>query len=135
MPTQPLDPKAPPRPGRERRRWARAGADLPITVALDGGRSEARVRDISRAGVCFFLDRPIPLMTVLELAMDLHVKNGVRKIRGAGAVVRCEKIARAVDHYEVAVFLHDLAETDRQCIEDYVAATGAGLEPRTHRPD
>ncbi len=94
MPTQPLDPKAPPRPGRERRRWARAGADLPITVALDGGRSEARVRDISRAGVCFFLDRPIPLMTVLELAMDLHVKNGVRKIRGAGAVVRCEKIVR-----------------------------------------
>lgn len=128
MPTYQPDPKTPTRPASERRRWTRADADLPITIALSDGRSQARVRDISRAGVCFFLDRPIPLMTVLELSMDLRVKDGVRKIRGAGAVVRCEKIARAVDHYEVAVFLHDLAETDRQCIEDYVRSTGAGLD-------
>ena len=104
----------------ERRRWTRAEADLPVTVALSGGKSEARVRDISRAGVCFFLDRPIPMMTVLELSMNLRVEDGLRRIRGHGAVVRCEKISKAIEHYEIAVFLHEMAEADRQCIEDFV---------------
>jgi PilZ domain len=105
----------------ERRRWTRAAADLSISVSLADGRSEARVRDISRAGVCFFLDRPIPLMTVLEMSMNLRVKEGLRKISGYGAVVRCEKISKALDHYEVALFLHEMADADRRCIEDYVS--------------
>jgi hypothetical protein len=109
------------KPGSERRRWTRSEADLPVTVNLAGGRSEARLRDISRAGVCFFLDRPIPLMTVLELSVSLPVPGGVRRIGGHGAVVRCERIAKAVDHYEVAVFLHEMAEADRRTIEEFVA--------------
>jgi hypothetical protein len=123
MPTQPSSPQGgkPERSGSERRRWARADAELPVTVNLSGGRSEARLRDISRAGVCFFLDRPIPLMTVLELSVSLPVKGGLRRVGGHGAVVRCERIAKALDHYEVAVFLHEMAEADRRTIEDFVA--------------
>ncbi len=123
MPTLPSTPHGgkQERSGSERRRWARTGVDLPMTVNLSGGRSEARLRDISRAGVCFFLDRPIPLMTVLELSVSLPVKGGLRRVGGHGAVVRCERIAKAVDHYEVAVFLHEMAEADRRTIEDFVA--------------
>ena len=119
---RPTPDRPPPKPGSERRRWVRAAGDLSISVALADGKSEARVRDVSRAGVCFFLDRPIPLMTVLELSMSLRVKDGVRKIGGFGAVVRCDKIAKAVDHYEIAVFLHEMAEADRNAIEEYVTA-------------
>ena len=108
------------KPGSERRRWTRAIADLPVTVALSGGRSEARLRDISRAGLCFFLDRPIPLMTVLQLSVALPMANGVRHVNGQGAVVRCERIAKGVEHYEVAVFVHEMAEADRRTIEEYV---------------
>ena len=111
--------------GRERRRGARASADLPLTVALAGGKSEARVRDISRAGVCFFLDRPIPMMTVLEIVLSMRGTDGTRGTRtvaGRGAVVRCEKISKAVEHYEIAVFLHEMSEADRGAIEAYVAA-------------
>jgi len=122
-PPKPADAKVDPS-GRERRRWSRAGAELPVTVNLAGGRSEARLRDISRAGVCFFLDRPIPLMTVLELSVSLPVQAGLRRIGGHGAVVRCEKIAKAVEHYEVAVFMHEMAEADRRTIEEFVARTG-----------
>jgi hypothetical protein len=104
----------------ERRRWPRAAADIAATVALDGGSSPARVRDISRAGVCFYLDRPIALMTVLELRMSLPVEGGVRQVTGQGAVVRSEKISAHLDHYEIAVFLHEMADPDRKCIEDYV---------------
>jgi hypothetical protein len=114
------------RGGPERRKSARANADLPITVMLPGGKCEARIRDISRTGVCFFLDRPIPLMTVLQLALPLRVKAGVRNILGLGAVVRCERISKVIDHYEIAVFLHEMAETDRDAIEAFVAARPLG---------
>lgn len=112
----------------ERRRWPRANADVAATVALEGATSEARVRDISRAGVCFYLDRPIPLMTVLELRMNLPVADGVRQVTGRGAVVRSEKISAHVEHYEIAIFLHEMADPDRKCVEDYVGTwrTGRG---------
>ena len=80
------------------------------------------MRDISRAGVCFFLDRPIPLMTVLELALELGPTRGATRVAGHGAVVRCEKIAKAIDHYEIAVFLHEMTEADRLTIENFVRA-------------
>lgn len=110
--------------GRERRRWARALAEMPVTVLGPQGSSEAKVRDVSRAGVCFFLDRPIPLMTVLGVAFDLGTEKGRTRVQGQGAVVRCERISKAVDHWEVAVFLHDMGEKDRRALEEFVAARG-----------
>lgn len=106
--------------GAERRRWVRAQSDLPITVSLAGSKNPARVRDVSRAGVCFFFDRPIPMMTVLEVTLDVKTKGGAKSIHGHGAVVRCEKIAKAIDHYEIAVFLHEMSDTDRAAMEEYV---------------
>jgi|688.fasta_scaffold13061_13 hypothetical protein len=112
--------------GAERRRWLRVACDIPVTLNLGGSRCEAKLRDLSRAGACFFLDRPVPLMTVLELSLELKLPRGVRRIRGNGAVVRCERIAKAVDHYEIALFLHELAEIDRKAIEEFLAQLGAG---------
>ena len=106
--------------GRERRKHDRARADLPITVVLDDGVHEAKIRDVSRGGVCFFLDRPVPEMTALKIEFDLPVEVGVRRISGHGAVVRCEKIGKHVDHYEIAVFMQDMATPDRDTIAQYV---------------
>ena len=110
--------------GPERRRWIRAACDMPVSLNLGGTRCEARLRDLSRAGVCFFLDRSIPLMTVLDLSLDLRLPAGLRRIRGAGAVVRCEKISKALEHYEIAVFVHEMAEIDRKAVEEFVAGLG-----------
>ncbi len=107
--------------GRERRQWHRARAEWPITVVLDDGPHQARIRDVSRGGVCFFLDRPVKEMTALEVAFDLPVTSGVRRISGLGVVVRSERISQALDHYEIAVFLQQMAQPDRETIEDYVA--------------
>lgn len=106
--------------GRERRQWSRARAEWPITVLLDDGPHEARIRDVSRGGVCFFLDRPVREMTTLRIEFDLPVESGVRRISGLGVVVRSEKISQAIDHYEIAVFLQDMAQPDRDTIEAYV---------------
>ena len=107
--------------GAERRRWQRADADWPITLNLAEGSCQGRLRDLSRGGVCFFLDRPISLMTLLKIELDLPVPDGVRRVIGAGAVVRCEKISARLDHYEVAVFLQDVAEPDREALSRFVA--------------
>ncbi|MDP6518855.1 MAG: PilZ domain-containing protein [Planctomycetota bacterium] len=108
--------------GAERRRYPRANAEWPITIVLEDGAHQARVRDVSRAGVCFFLDRGLPLMTRLRIELDLPVPDGIRRICGNGAVVRSERISAGLDHYEVAVFLHDMADPDRATVEEYVEA-------------
>jgi len=117
-------PQKKPLSGSERRRWLRAACDMPVSLNLGGTRCEARLRDISRAGVCFFLDRSIPLMTVLDLSLDLRLPAGLRRIRGAGAVVRCERISKVLEHYEIAVFVHEMAEIDRKAVEEFVAGLG-----------
>ncbi len=109
--------------GAERRRHRRAQADWPITIALDDGVHQAKIRDVSRGGVSFFLDRPIPEMTVLRVQFDIPVEGGVRKIQGLGAVVRCERIARNLEHYEIAVFVQDMALPDRETVDGYVRRT------------
>ena len=110
--------------GSERRRWLRAACDMPVTLNLGGTRCEAKLRDLSRAGVCFFLDRSVPLMTVLDVSLELRLPTGMRRIRGSGAVVRCEKISKALDHYEIAIFVHEMAEVDRKAIDEFVAGLG-----------
>lgn len=111
--------------GAERRRWPRAQCELPITLAIDGREHAAKLRDLSRAGVCFYLERSLPLMTVLGLVLDLKVDGKAHKVRAKGAVVRCEKLSPALQHYEIALFLHDVTESDRALIDAHVAARGA----------
>ncbi|MEZ5975772.1 MAG: hypothetical protein R3E96_13310 [Planctomycetota bacterium] len=41
-------------------------------------------------------------------------------VRGTGAVVRCERISARLEHFEIAVFLTDMAEPDRAAIAAYV---------------
>ena len=64
--------------GAERRQHPRARADWPITIVLDDGVHEAKIRDVSRGGVCFFLDRPVPEMTALRLSPT----QSVQAVRG-----------------------------------------------------
>lgn len=109
--------------GSERRRHARVSLDCPVTISLPDGVFEARLRDLSPAGVCFFLDRRIAEMTVLEMVLPLPESGGrVTTIRGSGVVVRCQPLSPHVDHYEIAVFLNHVAEDDRGRLERYLRA-------------
>ena len=80
---------------------------------------------MSASGLCFFLDRAIPEMTVLALRFELPRAEGGdgtgTLLECNGAVVRCERISPTLDHYEVAVFFHDVSDTLRRALEAYVA--------------
>ena len=130
------DPKELPKPSdADRRQWRRADADWPIRLLLAEGHFEARVRDVSRAGICFFLDRPIPEMTSLRIDLELPVHEGMRFVRGDAVVVRCDKISDRLEHYEIAAFLNDMAAPDRDALEAFVEmapedrARSAGAKP------
>lgn len=110
--------------GRERRAHPRAPCDCTITIQLDDGPRRARLRDISRAGLCFFLDRPLTEMTLLAVRIDLPAvgRGAPLRIQGQGVVVRCLPIAQGVDHFEIAVFLSSLEEEQREKLDGFVAA-------------
>ena len=111
--------------GIERRRHPRANCDWPITITLDDGVHQAKLRDVSRGGLCFFLDRRIPEMTILRMSLDLPDRGTgtAAKLEGSGVVVRCQPISAGVEHYEIAVFLNDLTDTNRERLDAYVAAS------------
>jgi len=124
IPADPTDSSEP--KGAERRRHPRAVLDWPVTVRLPDGNHEARLRDVSRAGVCFYLDRRIPEMTVLGLDLELPcASDRAPKVRvtGSGVVVRCQPLSPRVDHYEIAVFLNDLGEEHRDRLASFVHET------------
>jgi hypothetical protein len=109
--------------GKERRRNRRVGGDWPVSIALREGSYQARLRDVSSAGVCFFLDRKIPEMTVLELTLELpsaDPEGSHVEVHGRGAVVRCEPVSPHLDHYEIAVFFNHLDERARGQLEAFV---------------
>jgi hypothetical protein len=110
--------------GRERRAHPRAACGGSLTLQLDDGPRSARLRDVSRAGICFYLDRPLAEMTLLAVRMDLpgRQRGAPARVEGRGVVVRCRPIARAVDHYEIAVFLNELPEPQRELLDAFVAA-------------
>lgn len=114
-----------------------------FTLSLDLPSAESRgirVKDLSQAGVCCFLDEPIPIMT--EVSMRLVIPGADNKsteIQCNGAVVRCdphdESVAGAPGSdrasvsagpsprsgpFEVAIFFLDLDEPERGVIDRYV---------------
>jgi len=108
--------------GPDRREHPRAPADWNLTLRLADGDVEARLRDVSRRGLCFFVDRPLPELTQLAIEVDLPADaagGGLERVRATGAIVRCERIADAVDHWEVAVFLHDIDEASAEAIDAF----------------
>jgi hypothetical protein len=119
---EPLEMRPP--TGRERRAHPRARCDGTLTLELADGAHRARLRDVSRAGISFFLDRPLPEMTLLGVRIDLpgRASEPPVRIQGRGVVVRSLPISRAVDHYEIAVFLNELGEAERESLDAFVAA-------------
>lgn len=108
-------------PTDERRKHPRATVGWSAHIALEQGFTEVQLRDISVAGACFFSERPFPELTMLGLHLDIPDSDGgSRSLDSRGVVVRCQKISAHLDHYEVAVFLNELAADERAAIARYV---------------
>jgi hypothetical protein len=103
----------------ERRKHPRATASLPISIGQPGGRLAARVRDISKSGVCFYSPQPFPEMSLLR--MEFEIPSPTRQsVQADGAVVRC--IKSPTGEYEIAVYFMAITEMSKDAIGNFVAA-------------
>ena len=104
---------------QEKRREPRALADFPIRLGEDGS-IPARLKNISRSGLCCVVPQPLPEMTIAQTSIELPTSGeGTRTYRIEGAVVRCEPLKEG--GFEVAIFFQFPPEEARNLIGDFVA--------------
>lgn len=101
---------------RERRAHPRAKAAFPITIGAAQRRIAARVRDVSRSGVCFVAPTAFPEMTAVKVDLELPGRPGT-VVKADGAVVRC---VPSGSEFEIAIFFTAIGEDDRAAIGEVV---------------
>lgn len=124
----------------ERRKKPRANANFDLHLEFPGQAGSARVRDISGSGVRCESDRPVPMMTLVQMRIQLPGGGASvpREIVCRGAVVRSEPISRAGPAnaaqrsgtpYDIAIFFTEMRDSDREDVEAFVASA-RGSRPR-----
>ncbi len=112
----------------ERRKHPRLEKKLPIKLKQFPGKDfdiSTETKNISANGAYCTVNRPIELMTKLELTLLLPLPNvkvkKIKKIKCRGIVVRTEKNKENKMHpYRVAIFFHDIDSQDKKTLHSYV---------------
>ncbi len=105
--------------GEERRRYARSRQGFPAIVDNGGPGVLNHIDNISANGVLCHTVKPIPLMTRMNIALELP-KPAARRIECEGIVVRCDPHDLGDDHFKVAILYTKIADDDREAIHEYV---------------
>ena len=90
-------------------------------IRLTAGATDCSVIDISSSGIRFLTDEPPPLMSQVDIHLEIPDMTPGRdemvSVRCLGAVVRTTEVD---DRYEVAVFITQIDDDDRYRIGEYV---------------
>ena len=111
-----------PKPVMDRRRSIRIAEKLPFTIGHGHYETEAETVNISGHGALCRVERDIPIMTQLKVALSLpSARKGARAkvISMKGVVVRKEKEALS-QKYFIAVYFSDIQPADRQYLEKFI---------------
>lgn len=105
--------------GEERRqsRRSRSGVSLVEDTAGDGVLN--RIDNISSNGVLCHTFKPIPVMTIMAITIDLPNPHA-RRIDAEGVVVRCDADGDGDDNYKVAILFTKMKDDDNKAIEAFV---------------
>jgi hypothetical protein len=109
----------------EKRRYRRIATSIPMNLVADKRNVRAEAINLSMSGVCCRVDRPIDMMTCLEVVLLLPEEGApdeVKYLECEGIVVRNEKTA---DGYHIAIFFSDIAIDAMRKLTAYIAAHGA----------
>ncbi len=110
----------------ERRSSPRASHRLPII--LNGGVNElvTKTENISASGAYCTLSRYVPLMTKLQVKLELPAEPKPKRLTCYGVVVRIDPPAPGGrgTRYKAAIFFHDLSDHDRAALAHYIQQHG-----------
>jgi hypothetical protein len=111
----------------ERRRYPRLTKNLPIKLYDSEFDIVTETKNISGNGAYCAVDRPIPVMTKLNIVLLIPFRSKrnkekiVKKINCEGVVVRGEYIKDNGRHsYYVGIYFNDIKEKDRKILLSYI---------------
>lgn len=117
------------REGEERRRYPRSRRGVPMIVDESGPGVLNHVDNISGNGVLCHTVKPVPLMTKLNMVLQIPSKTNPRRVDCEGVVVRCEPHEQGDDRFKVAILYTKMKEDDYMAIMDYVDEDLADFDP------
>ena len=105
--------------GKERRRYPRSKRQIPVIQDESGPGVLNHVDNISANGVLCHTVKPVPLMTKMQIALDLP-NSGGHRLEAEGIVVRCDADDMGDDHFKVAILFTRLRDEDHEAIRQFV---------------
>ncbi len=109
----------------ERRRHPRIDKNLQFKLMTEDFDIATETMNLSRNGVCCRINKNIPLMTHLEIFLELPLdneENEIEYVECSGVVVRIERNQpepATNGFYNVAIFFNKIADIDKEKIEKF----------------
>ena len=112
-----------PKPILDRRRSVRVDEELPFKIGHQNYEAQARTVNISEHGALCLVDKNIPLMTQVALALmlppvDKNAKHG-KTLRMKAVVVRREKDPSS-DDYFLALYFSKISDQDSEILFRFI---------------
>ncbi len=110
---------------KERRQFPRLKKILPIKLSDNEYDVLTETKNISANGAYCSVNKPIDLMTKLEVVILVPIQKSkakvIKKINCCGVVVRNEQVDDNSKYpYRVAIFFSDLRDQDRKVLRSYI---------------
>lgn len=110
---------------KEKRQCPRVEKILPIKLSVSDFDVLTETNNISASGAYFPVDRPLELMTKLNVVLLIPIKKNksrvIEKINCIGVIVRCEIAEENVKHpYRAAMYFSDLSDRNRKILRNFV---------------
>ena len=107
----------------DRRRSLRIEDALPFHIGHQGYEFQVTTVNISAHGAMFLIEKDLPMMTQLDIALPIPRKNLLKKaVKAAhikGVVVRKDKDP-LTGKFCVAVYFSSIKESDQKALDEYI---------------
>ncbi|MCC6142556.1 MAG: PilZ domain-containing protein [Candidatus Hydrogenedentes bacterium] len=103
----------------ERRRYPRSRRQLSVVTDTGGPGVLNHVDNISANGVLCHTVKPIPLMTRMQISLDIP-KPHEQRVDAEGIVVRCDLDEQGDDNFKVAILFTKISDQDHEAIRRFV---------------
>jgi PilZ domain len=110
-------------PPVERRKDPRVDAQLPLRFTFAGRTVDTHIVDLSNSGIRFHTPLPLPVMSRMQMTLELPEGTRPAPITIVGVVVRCAEVrGRKQRPYDAAIFFEDITPASaRTRLQRFVA--------------
>ena len=110
---------------KEKRKCPRVEKFLPIKLSISDFDILTETNNISASGAYFPVDRPLELMSKLNVVLLIPIKKNrgktIEKISCTGIIVRCEIADENTKYpYQAAMYFSDLKDRDKKLLRIFV---------------